>query len=299
MRWNVGANALLRQEQGAMTASALRDELAPPPCPAVGSSFYIAMRMLPHPQREAMYALYAFCHAVDDIADGPGPREERLAALERWRTDIDRLYRGEPPAAAAVLFEPTRRFGLRREDFHTIIDGMVMDVTTGLRAPDWETLELYCDRVASAVGRLSVRVFGLDIPKGDALAHHLGRALQLTNILRDLDEDAALDRLYLPRTALMEAAIDVDRLGLDGILSHPGLAKACAAVAARARHHFREADRIMAACPRAAVRAPRLMAIAYAGVLDRLEMRGWAPPRSPVKVSRLRLVGGILRYGLI
>jgi phytoene synthase len=282
-----------------MTALAIPDEPAAPTRPPVGSSFYIAMRLLPHPQREAMYALYAFCHAVDDVADGPGSREERIAALERWRSEIDRLYRGETPAAAAALAEPTRRFGLRREDFHTIIDGIAMDVAAGLRAPDWETLELYCDRVASAVGRLSTRIFGLDVPTGEALAHHLGRALQLTNILRDLDEDARLDRLYLPRAALLEAAIDVDSLGLDGILSHPGLGAACTAVAARARHHFREANRIMAACPRAAVRAPRLMAIAYASVLDRLEVRGWTPPRAPVKVSRIRLVAGILRYGLI
>jgi presqualene diphosphate synthase len=279
-----------------MTALAGEDALTAPP---VGSSFYIAMRILPHRQREAMYALYAFCQVVDDIADGSGSREERTAALERWRTHVDRLYQGETPTAAAALVEPTRRFGLRREDFHAIIDGMAMDVAEGLRAPDWETLELYCDRVASAVGRLSTRIFGLDIPIGDALAHHLGRALQLTNILRDLDDDARLDRLYLPRAALLEAAIDVDGLGLNRILSHPGLGAACTAVAARAKHHFREADRIMVACPRAAVRAPRLMAVAYASVLDKLEARGWAPPRLPVKVNRLRLMGGILRYGLI
>lgn len=299
VRWNVRADAILSREPETMMASALDARLVAPTGPAAGSSFYVAMCMLPHPQREAIYALYAFCHAVDDIADIPGPREERLAALERWRADIDRLYRGETPAAVAALFEPTRRFGLRREDFHAIIDGMAMDVTTGFRAPDWETLEIYCDRVASAVGRLAVRIFGLDIRSGDALAHHLGRALQLTNILRDLDGDAMLGRLYLPRAALLEAGIDVNGLGLDAILGHPCLAEACTAVAACARHHFREADRIMAVCPRAAVRAPRLMSIAYVGVLDRLEARGWAPPRSPVKVSRLRLAGGLLRYGLI
>jgi squalene synthase HpnD len=282
-----------------MTATVLPEAQAAPTSPAAGSSFYTAMRVLPHPQRDAMYVLYAFCHTVDDIADCTGPREERLAALERWRTDIDGLYRGEAPAATAALLEPVRRFGLRREDFHALIDGMVMDVTGETRAPDWEILDLYCDRVASAVGRLSVRVFGLDTSMGDALAHHLGRALQLTNILRDLDEDAMLDRLYLPRAALAEAAIDVDGLGLDHVLSHPGLTRACETVAARAKHHFGEADRIMAACPRAAVRAPRLMSIAYAGVLDRLEARGWAPPRAPVKASRLRLLRGVLRYGLI
>ncbi len=100
-----------------------------------------------------------------------------------------------------------RDFGLRREDFLAVIDGMEMDVVDDIRAPDFATLDLYCDRVASAVGRLSVRVFGMEEQDGIALAHHLGRALQLTNILRDLDEDAAIGRLYLPREALREAGI--------------------------------------------------------------------------------------------
>jgi phytoene synthase len=163
--------------------------------PAAGSSFYMAMRILPREQREAMYAIYAFCRAVDDIADGDAPNAVRYAALERWRAEIDRLAEGRPLTLGAALAAPARRFGLRREDFHAVIDGMAMDAEADIRAPDWTTLDLYCDRVASAVGRLSVRVFGLDAETGDRLAHHLGRALQLTNILRDLDEDAGRGRL--------------------------------------------------------------------------------------------------------
>ena len=95
-----------------------------------------------------------------------------------------------------------RSYDLSHEDFDAVIDGMAMDAAQDIRAPDWATLDLYCDRVASAVGRLSVRIFGLAPEPGEALAHHLGRALQLTNILRDIDEDAGVGRLYLPREAL-------------------------------------------------------------------------------------------------
>ena len=172
--------------------------------PAAGSSFYLGMRVLPRPRREAMYAIYAFCRVVDDIADATGPREPRRAALGQWRADIDRLFEGKVTPATADLAGPVRAFKLRREDFQAVIDGMEMDIDADLRAPDWATLDLYCDRVASAVGRLSVRIFGIEPEPGDRLAHHLGRALQLTNILRDLDEDAEMGRLYLPREALAE-----------------------------------------------------------------------------------------------
>jgi phytoene synthase len=282
-----------------MTAAALMEtgEVAAPAPPAAGSSFYLAMRILPRERREGMYAVYAFCRAVDDVADGEGPRDERLAALERWRADIDCLCAGrDAPARLAALREAVQRFGLRREDFHAVVDGMAMDVAADIRAPDWAILDLYCDRVASAVGRLSVKIFGLDDTPGVALAHHLGRALQLTNILRDLDEDAALGRLYLPREALLSAGIDETRP--DAVLRDPRLGAACAEVAKKADEHFEAADRIMAACPRGAVRAPRLMAAAYRTILKGLRSRGWSPPRERVSTDKLRLVGAVLRYGL-
>ena len=277
----------------AVTAETPRSSL-----PAAGSSFYTAMRILPRPRREAMYAVYAFCRDVDDIADSDGPRDERLAALQRWRDDIDALFKDAPPASLKYLAEPTRRFGLKRRDFHAVIDGMAMDVTGDIRAPDWATLDLYCDRVASAVGRLSVRIFGLEGPAGEELAHHLGRALQLTNILRDIDEDAAIGRLYLPREALQNAGID-PLAEPAAVLDHPALAQVCAEVAARAEAHFAAAGRVMDASPRFAVRAPRLMGAVYRQILRRLQARGWASPRAPVKVSKPRLIAAVLRYGIV
>lgn len=269
-----------------------------PQLPAAGSSFYIAMRILPRERREAMFAIYAFCRAVDDIADDGGPREPRRAALARWRTDIDKLFAGTVTPATRDLAEPTRHFGLRREDFLAVIDGMEMDLDADLRAPDWATLDLYCDRVASAVGRLSIRIFGIEPKLGDQLAHHLGRALQLTNILRDLDEDAEMGRLYLPREALQNAGIAVDGRAPSAILLEPRLEEACRKVADRAAEHFAEADRIMSRCPRRTVRAPRLMEAAYRRILVELNARGFAPPRERVRINKLRLVGALIRYGI-
>ncbi len=264
---------------------------------ASGSTFYRAMRILPPQQRQAMYEIYSFCRKVDDIADDPGERLVRLAQLQQWRRDINAICAGLPLDALAGLGRVTREFGLARDDFLAVIDGMEMDVVADIRAPDIATLDLYCDRVASAVGRLSVKVFGLDAETGIALAHHLGRALQLTNILRDIDEDAAIGRLYLPREALLEAGIaSTDPLD---VATHPALGRACAPIVARVREHFARADAIMNGAPRRAVRAPRIMGEAYKGYLNSLLARGFAPPREKVRLSKARLLWIILRYAVI
>jgi presqualene diphosphate synthase len=260
---------------------------------AARSSFYTGMRILPRAQREAMFEIYSFCRAVDDIADDMGPREARRAQLQQWRSDIDALYRGSPPPQLVALARAVRQFDLACEDFIAIIDGMEMDVVADIRAPDRATLDLYCDRVACAVGRLSVRVFGMEREAGRALAHHLGRALQLTNILRDLDEDAALGRLYLPREALLAAGIAATDPA--AVLAQPALGQACAAVVAMAKSEFVQADAIMAASPRRVVRAPRIMGRAYRAILEALIARGFAPPRAPIRLPRAKLIFIVLR----
>src|SRR5947209_333835 len=214
---------------------------------AAGSSFYNAMRILPRAQREAMFEIYSFCRQVDDIADSSGARAARRQELDCWRADIDALYAGKAVPRTQGLVAPVRDFGLKAQDFHAIIDGMEMDVIADIRAPEDMTLDLYCDRVASAVGRLSVRVFGMEQGDGIALAFHLGRALQLTNILRDLDEDADIGRLYLPMEELQKAGIA--STDPKTVLESPSLWQPCEAVAARAMEHFKEADRIMARNP--------------------------------------------------
>jgi len=264
---------------------------------ASGSSFYAAMRILPREQREAMFQIYSFCRHVDDIADSSGPRAERLAALQQWRDDIDALYRGDPPSRLRDYAASVRKFGLKREDFLAIIDGMEMDVPQEIRAPDLATLDLYCDRVASAVGRLSVRVFGLPTDDGTLLAHHLGRALQLTNILRDIDEDAGIGRLYLPREELLKAGItSTDPLE---VAADPALPNVCAPLVERAREHFARADKVMARHPRRVVRAPKIMSKYYRAILHLLITRGFAIPRTPVRVGKFARLAIILRYAFI
>jgi presqualene diphosphate synthase len=264
---------------------------------ASGSSFYTAMRILPQAQRAAMYEIYSFCRRVDDIADSDGPRAERLAALNQWRTEIDELYQGRIGALVAGLAPHVKKFKLEREDFQALIDGMEMDTLGDIRAPAMATLDLYCDRVASAVGRLSVRVFGMEQEDGKLLSHHLGRALQLTNILRDLDEDAAVGRLYLPREALDLAGITAT--DPTAALRGPGLGQACGMLVERARKHFVEADRIMARSPRQAVKAPRIMGEVYHAILDGMAARGFDAPRQRVRVSRTRIAWIVLRHAII
>jgi phytoene synthase len=265
---------------------------------ASGSSFYAAMRLLPRAQREAMFAVYAFCRIVDDIADGPGPtREERHAALDAWGADLAALYAGLPPERTQFLVEPVRRFGLKLDDFLAINEGMRMDVDGPVRAPDFATLDLYCDRVASAVGRLSVRIFGMNEAPGRELAHHLGRALQLTNILRDLDEDADMGRLYLPAEALQAAGIETR--DPRAVVDHPSIDLACRWVGEHAREHYRQADAVLKTHPAGRIRSPRLMRVVYDEILGRMQAEGWRSPRRRVRIGKGRLIWLALRHGLI
>ena len=275
--------------------SGVREASAPT---ASRSSFYLAMRILPHNQREAMYEVYAFCRAVDDIADDSGARSVRIGMLDRWRADIGRLFAGGGTTELTKgLAVPVQTFDLKEEDFLAIIDGMEMDVARDIRAPDWDELDLYCDRVASAVGRLSVRIFGIEDDRGRELSHHLGRALQMTNILRDLDEDAGMGRLYLPKEALAEAGITDEEIGR--VLANPGLDNACAQVSERAGLHFEQASAVMESCARTSVRSPRIMASVYRALLDRLVKRGWTAPRGEARSSKLQFLWAVMRYGVI
>jgi len=264
---------------------------------AAGSSFYAGMKVLPKAEREAMYAVYDFCRIVDDIADDQqGDRASRRAALDQWRTDLDSLYAGGEPGVAAMLVPHVARFGLKRADFEAMIDGMATDVEGDVRWPTMDELDLYCDRVASSVGRLSVRIFGMDEGLGIDLAHHLGRALQLTNILRDIDEDAAIGRVYLPREAIEAQGIAVGDIA--AVIGDPRIDGAARIVAARAKRHYEEAHRILATRPRGHLIAPRLMEAAYSELLRRMNKAGWAPPRHRVRHNRLALAWTLIRLRL-
>ncbi|MBV9523501.1 MAG: presqualene diphosphate synthase HpnD [Alphaproteobacteria bacterium] len=259
------------------TDEAIRERVA-----AAGTSFYWAMRILPAPRRNAMFAVYAFCREVDDIADEPVPLAEKRAGLARWRAEIDALYAGRPQhVIAKALLRPVGDYALRREDFLAMIDGMEMDAVADIRAPSLAELDLYCARVASAVGHLSVRIFGDASPAADQVAEALGRALQLTNILRDLAEDAARGRLYLPRELL--ARHGIDSTDPAAVLRHPALPLVCRELAAIARERYAEATRAMIACSRRAMRPAAIMQAVYRATLDRLVAADWRHPDRPVR----------------
>jgi len=262
-----------------------------------GSSFLLGMRILPRQRRDAMYAIYAFCREVDDIADEAGAVEQKLAALDAWREEVERLYQGRPtrPTARALL-EAVDAFDLPKDEFLAVIDGMEMDARESMVAPDQESFALYCRRVAGAVGCLSIRAFGTDGPAAEELAVALGDALQITNVLRDLDEDAAQGRLYLPAELLGEAGIPLG--SPESVLGHPGLGTACAAMAQEAHQRFTRSVQLIAACDRGAVRPAIVMMQVYRLILERLEARGWAAPRRPVRVSRTEKAWIAVRHGL-
>ena len=224
------------------------------------------------------------------------PSPPSCRELTAWRERVAGLYRGQSDGPVTrVLVAAVQRFDLRQDDFLAVIDGMQMDAETAIVAPDLATLDLYCDRVAAAVGRLSVRAFGDASPAADQVAHSLGRALQLTNILRDLQEDAERGRLYLPREWLDEAAVPHD--------PHGGVARARAAAGLRARRrrwrieHFRAAPEAMRRCDAKAMKPARLMGATYAAILSRLERRGWSPPDERVSLPAWQKLWLALRYG--
>jgi presqualene diphosphate synthase len=265
---------------------------------AAGTSFYWAMRLLPAPRRAAMYAIYAFCREVDDIADEPAPLAAKLAGLAGWREEIDALYAGRPRhLVARALLRPVREYGLQRKDFLAVIDGMEMDAREDIRAPSLAVLDLYCARVASAVGLLSVRVFGSYVPAADRVADELGRALQLTNILRDLAEDAERGRLYLPKELLDRHGVATSEPA--AALAHPALPPVCRDLAEIARRHYAAAAAAMRDCPRRAMRPASVMGAVYREILERLVAEGWRDPRRRVGLSAGRKVWLMLRHGFI
>ena len=256
-----------------------------------GTSFFWAMRLLPSERRRAMFAVYAFCREVDDVADRDAAAETKRSELEAWRREIASLYAGAPSRPTSrALRVAIDRFELARDDFLAVIDGMATDADGPVVAPTRAELELYCDRVAGAVGRLCVRVFGAGTPEGRAVADHLGQALQLTNILRDLDEDAASGRLYLPAELLDAHGIQVREP--EAVVHHPAIDAVCRDMAGWAEAAFGEAERAMTRCPPRSMRPARMMMRVYRCTLANMRARGWQPPRlacGPGKVRKLAI----------
>lgn len=258
-----------------------------------GTSFGMGMRILPAPRRAALHAIYAFCRTVDDIADGDLPAAEKQRLLDAWRLEIDRLGQGRPVSLIGrALVTPVRAFGLPLDEFRMMIDGMAMDASGPIVAPTRKRLSEYTRRVAGSVGLLSMRAFGAwqgEVSERFALA--LADACQLTNILRDVEEDAALGRLYLPAELMERHGIPADPASA---AAHPALPRLAAELGAEARAHFADARRLIGAHPRGRLAPALLMMAVYEGYLDRMQRARWK--RVPIGMSKpAKLLSG-LRY---
>ncbi len=166
---------------------------------ASGTSFYWGMKLLSRDRKRAMFAIYAFCRTVDDIADNDQKKKIKLSQLKDWKYKINKLYNNLPSdSITRELLKSKNKFGLKKEDFLSIVEGMQMDIVEEIIYPSKKKIELYCNRVAGAVGCLSMNIFGIESDLGRSYAKILGKAFQFTNILRDLKEDSLRNRCYIP-----------------------------------------------------------------------------------------------------
>ncbi len=263
------------------------------------SNFYYAFLTLPRPRREALYAVYAFCRTVDDIADlgvdGATDPAAQHAALTRWRHEVARCY--EPGRApehpiARQLAEAVRAYGIPRDAVEAIIEGVALDVD-GAVFETADDLYPYCYRVASAVGLCCIEIFGYTDPRARQYAIDLGTALQLTNILRDVGADARDGRVYLPREDMRTFGISVDDLrggryddAFVALMTHE---------AARARDFYRRAEQGFPHADARSLVAARIMGAIYLALLEEIEARRFRVFDTRITVPTRRKVGIALR----
>jgi len=234
------------------------------------SSFYYSFLFLPKKQREAIYRVYAFCRAMDDVVDGSLSKEEKGSRMAEWRKELDRCYAGHPThSITRSLLHPIRTFGLTRGHFEELINGVEMDLTI-TRYETFTELSRYSYRVASAVGLLCLEIFGCTENRHKDYAIKLGTAFQLTNILRDLKTDAARGRIYLPLE-------DLQRFGYseEELLSHTYNGRFIALMqheCRRAREIYREAEALLLPQDRRPLIASLIMTAIYRSLLRRIEV---------------------------
>lgn len=259
---------------------------------AAKTSFAFGMKLLSRRRREAMRAVYAFCRVVDDIADGDLPIAEKRALLADWRGEIDRLYDGAPVSAIGqALLVPIRRYDLPKGEFQRMIEGMVMDANGPIVAPSHMALLQYNRCVAGSVGMLSMRIFGAWRGiASERFALRLADALQLTNILRDVEEDAGIGRIYLPTEILAEHAIAPD---CASIAAAPDLPAAKQALGAHARQAFTEARAEIRSHGRLSLAPALAMLGVYENYLDQLENAGFANGFVPAQSKRDKILNGL------
>ncbi len=262
------------------------DEYCQRKAAASGSSFYYSFLFLKGPARSAIMALYAFCREVDDVVDET--RDPTVAArqLVWWREEIDRLYDGSPQHPVTRALHPhLQTFGLKRGWLLEIIDGMAMDLQQQ-RYLDFEALRLYCHRVAGVVGQCAARIFGSNRPDIDSYADSLGLAFQLTNIIRDVGEDARRGRIYLPVDEMQR--FGVAQADILAARTTPAFVSLMRFQAERARSEFVRAYGLLPADERRAQRPGLMMAAIYSRLLREIENDGFRVLEHRVSLTPIR-----------
>jgi phytoene synthase len=246
------------------------------------SNFYYAFLFLPKERREALYAVYAFCRLVDDAADDATSPDEARARLSVWRKELDAAYSGTATENEVTLrlAEALKRFPIRKEDLAAIIEGCEWDATR-IRYATWDELRAYCYRVASAVGLACIEIFGYQSPRARDYAIDLGIALQLTNILRDVAEDAGRGRIYLPQEDL--AAFGVDENDLVSGRRTRETARLFQFEANRARAHYLSARAAIGDDEKARLVVAEIMGDIYYRLLQRLETEKFPIARASLR----------------
>jgi phytoene synthase len=250
------------------------------------SSFTHSFRLLPEPRRQGMTVLYAFCREVDDVVDEMTDPAVARMKLAWWRNELASVYDGTPQHPVALALRPVAaEFGLPREHFDAIIDGMAMDLEQS-RYLDFATLERYCHCVAGVVGLLSAEIFGYEVPATRAYANELGIAFQLTNIIRDVGEDARRGRIYLPQDELQR--FGVSAADILGSRATPAFKRLMAFQVERARAAYARALAALPPRDRRAQRPGLMMAAIYRALLDAIEREDYRVLDRRIRLTPLR-----------
>jgi phytoene synthase len=251
-----------------------------------GSSFYYSFLFLPPERRRAIIALYAFCREVDDVVDECTDPQLARVKLAWWRTEVDRLYAGAPEHPVTRALQPhLQACGIKREGLLAIVDGMEMDLDQ-TRYLDWPGLRKYCWHVAGVVGELSASVFGYTDARTLEYAEQLGLAFQLTNIIRDVGDDARRGRIYLPVNELQQFGVKAADI-LNARYSEE-FEQLMAFQAQRAREHYRAAMRALPEADRRSQRAGLMMAAIYYALLDEIERDRWQVLHQRISLTPVR-----------
>ncbi len=249
------------------------------------SSFSLGMKALPEGRRGYLFAIYAYCRVLDDIADEEDSQENKLKNLQMWRGKVDALIEGKPDCEITrILCDAIALHHIPEDELYLLIDGMEADALGPIRSPSWDDLYTYCRQVAVSVGLLSLPVFGRTDKGAQEFGLELGYALQFTNILRDVAEDWEIDRLYVP------AIHDVTDI------HSPNLSLALSDVAQKAEQHYLKAEQLLSEIGSENLKPALLMMVVYKKLFEKMKARGWQTIQPRMRLSTAEKAFTVMKY---